>query len=173
MYHPVANRRNRNFKGKAKYHTRTARPAKYFLIDFGLSRKYTGDDCPMEIPILGGDKTVPEFQGEGEYQPHDPFPTDIYYLGNMIREDFLQKTKGLDFIKPLVDDMVQDDPTKRPTIGEVVKRFNESMASLSYWKLRSRLVDVDDPTPLSSIHHLFRTLIHILTFRSPIPSITT
>lgn len=90
MYHPVANRRNRNFKGKAKYHTRTARPAKYFLIDFGLSRKYTGDDCPMEIPILGGDKTVPEFQGEGEYQPHDPFPTDIYYLGNMIREDFLQ-----------------------------------------------------------------------------------
>lgn len=91
MYHPRSTRQNRNFKGQAKYHTRTAKPTKYFLIDFGLSRKYDPDiSAPSEIPILGGDKTVPEFQGRGEYKPSNPFPTDIYYLGNMIREDFLQ-----------------------------------------------------------------------------------
>lgn len=91
MYHPVDIDRTRDFKGRAKYHTRTARPTKYFLIDFGLSRKYNPDDgTPAEIPILGGDKTVPEFQDEGEYVPSNPFPTDIYYIGNMIREDFLQ-----------------------------------------------------------------------------------
>lgn len=91
MYHPRVNRQNRNFKGTAKYYTRTARPTKYLLIDFGLSRKYNPEDgIPSEIPILGGDRTVPEFQGDGEYRPWNPFPTDIYYVGNMIRKDFLQ-----------------------------------------------------------------------------------
>ena len=90
MYHPKSDRRNLNFRGKAKYYTRTARPTKYFFIDFGLSRKYEpGNSEPREDPIQGGDKTVPEFQGEGIYQPSNPFPTDIYYLGNLIREDFL------------------------------------------------------------------------------------
>jgi len=32
-------------------------------------------------------KSVPEFQTSTE--PRDPFPTDIYYAGNMIREHFL------------------------------------------------------------------------------------
>lgn len=91
MYHPRSILHNRNFKGRAKYYTRTARPTKYFLIDFGLSRKYSPNDHePREHPILGGDRTVPEFQGNGEYKPSNPFPTDIYYIGNMIREDFLQ-----------------------------------------------------------------------------------
>lgn len=91
LYHPVDTRRNYNWEGTAKYHTRTARPTKYFLVDFGLSRKYNPEDGePMELPILGGDKTVPEFQGSGKFKPSNPFPTDIYYIGNLIREDFLQ-----------------------------------------------------------------------------------
>ncbi len=91
LYHPASDRSNRNFKGTAKYYTRTARPTKYFLIDFGLSRKYNPEDGePSEIPILGGYKTVPEFQGDGKYKPWNPFPTDIYYAGNMMREEFLQ-----------------------------------------------------------------------------------
>ncbi|KAJ3481948.1 hypothetical protein NLI96_g7320 [Meripilus lineatus] len=91
LYHPSDDRRNLNFKGRVKYYTRTARPTKYFLIDFGLSRKYNPEDGePREIPIKGGDKTVPEFRGRGEFKARNPFPTDIYYLGNMIREDFLQ-----------------------------------------------------------------------------------
>ena len=36
--------------------------------------------------------------------------------------------------------MVQDDPTKRPSIEEVEKRFEQSVRTLSTWKLRSRLV---------------------------------
>ena len=91
LYHPRSDRQNQNFKGTAKYYTRTARPTKYLFIDFGISRKYNPEDgVPSELPILSGDRTVPEFQGRGEYQPWNPFPTDIYYVGNMIREDFLQ-----------------------------------------------------------------------------------
>lgn len=88
-WHPQTFRSKPNLNGHASYYTRTARPTKYFLIDFGISRKYEpSNKSPREYPIWGGDKTVPEFQHSDDAQ--DPFPTDIYYLGNMIREDFLQ-----------------------------------------------------------------------------------
>lgn len=78
----------RDFGGTVKHLTRTQRPVRYYLIDFGISRAYDGSDpSPKEEPIFGGDRTVPEFQGTLE--PCDPFPTDVYYLGNLIREDFL------------------------------------------------------------------------------------
>ena len=75
----------------AKAFTRTERPPKYYLIDFGLSRRYDPNDkAPLEPPIRGGDKSVPEFQ---RYNPNqttfNPFFTDIYYVGNRIREDLL------------------------------------------------------------------------------------
>ncbi len=89
MFHPMSPHATRDSKGFAKHYTRTARPTKYYLIDFGLSRKYNSKDGPIrEEVILGGDTTVPEFQNH-HYEPQDPFPTDIYYIGNMIREDFL------------------------------------------------------------------------------------
>lgn len=70
--------------------------------------------------------------------------------------------------------MVQDDPSKRPTIDEVVRRFDEMVKSLSWWKLRSRLVELEEKDDLLDsvirpIHHFFRTAIHVLTFRSPLP----
>jgi len=37
----------------------------------------------------------------------------------------MQKFQGFEFIEPLVTDMVQDDPTKRPKMDEVVTRFHE------------------------------------------------
>lgn len=89
-FHPVLHRRNRNFMGPAKHFTRTARPSKYYIIDFGLSIKYPHDTPnPRAIPIFGGDKSVPEFQRDpcGIY---NPFPTDVYYLGNLIRKEFIQ-----------------------------------------------------------------------------------
>ena len=57
---------------------------------------------------------------------------------------------------PLVKDMCQDDPQKRPTMDEVVVRFEEIRKGLSSWKLRSRLVKKGD----SSLVGFFRTLCH-------------
>ena len=88
-YHPVKTYMKRDFSGNAKPFTRTQRPPRYFWVDFGISRRYNPEDgTPMEEPIWGGDKTVPEFQRSDE--PCNPFPTDIYYLGNLIRETFIQ-----------------------------------------------------------------------------------
>lgn len=90
-WHPYMPIFKRDYSGLAKHLTRTERPPKYFFIDFGLSRKYNPEDGPpLEPPILGGDKSVPEFQGEGYHKRSNPFLTDVYYLGNFIREGFVE-----------------------------------------------------------------------------------
>ena len=45
---------------------------------------------------------------------------------------------GFNFLRPLINDMIQDDPTKRPKMDEVITRFEEIVRKLSAWKLRSR-----------------------------------
>lgn len=96
MYHPRRRERKRDFTGKAKHYSRTESPVKYYYVDFGLSRKYESEDYPpRELPILGGDKSVPEFQGNGYDKAVDPFPTDIYYLGNLIRMAFIRVRQRL------------------------------------------------------------------------------
>ncbi|KAJ3480767.1 hypothetical protein NLI96_g8118 [Meripilus lineatus] len=141
MFHPGFLSRSRDYKSSAKFHTRTARPTKYLFIDFGLSVKFEPGQDHKAHPLRGGDKTAPEFIRIERKDEYDPFPTDVYYLGNLIREDILRKTKGLEFIIPLVADMVQDEPTKRPTMDQVVSRYDKMMRSLSYFRLRSRLVE--------------------------------
>ena len=87
-FHPVASMMKRDYSGLARYKTRTERPVKYYLIDFGLSRRYDKSiSHPLEVPIWGGDKEVPEFQNSDE--PRDPFATDVFYIGNAIRKDFV------------------------------------------------------------------------------------
>ncbi|OBZ70649.1 hypothetical protein A0H81_09375 [Grifola frondosa] len=77
------------------------------------------------------------------------------------------------FLRPLVDDMVQDDPIKRPTIDETVTRFNEICSSLSTWKLRSRVVDRKDHGLLSIprfFRHVYRTVGYIATRPPAVPT---
>lgn len=47
-------------------------------------------------------------------------------------------------MRPLVADMAQRDPSKRPTMDEVVARFDEIRRGLSRWKLRSRVIDHEE-----------------------------
>ena len=75
----------------------------------------------------------------------------------------------------LVEDMIQVDPTKRPTIDTVVQRYREICHSLSWWTLRSRLkqneeAEVPGQTTLLNIKHFFQTVGHILQFRSSVPT---
>ncbi|EGO19176.1 hypothetical protein SERLADRAFT_411715 [Serpula lacrymans var. lacrymans S7.9] len=134
-YHPQDLEMKRDYTGR--------RPPKYLFVDFGISRRYGPNDiAPLEDPIWGGDKTVPEFQQSNE--PRNPFPTDVYYLGNMIRNSFLVARTGFEFVEPLVKDMVQDDPEKRPNMDEVILRFEGIIKQLSSWKLRSRVINEHD-----------------------------
>jgi hypothetical protein len=84
-----------------------------------------------------------------------------------------QPKLGFEFVAPLVADMCQDDPAKRPTMSEVVTRFDEIVQGLSTWKLRSRVVGVGDFAIASffrDIPHWVRRLRYIA---SRVPAIPT
>jgi hypothetical protein len=88
-FHPVKISRSKDFRHKAKAYTRTRRPTRYLLIDFGLSRQYEpANGPPLDKPIPGGDKTAPEHQ-DGKTLCN-PFPTDVYYLGSLVRGYFMK-----------------------------------------------------------------------------------
>ncbi|KAI0294559.1 hypothetical protein BC826DRAFT_1104616 [Russula brevipes] len=170
-FHPVAVNRSRDFRKKAKAYSRTRRPPRYLLIDLGLSRRYDPENGPpLDTPLPGGDKSAPEHQDPVTLC--NPFPTDIYYIGNLVRESFVQEYHGFEFIQPLIADMTLDDPQKRPTAQEVVSRFEGIKSSLSVWKLRSRVVRRKEIWPmmiLRSARHLYRTAGYILTRKAAIP----
>ncbi|KAL4064821.1 hypothetical protein V8B97DRAFT_2025923 [Scleroderma yunnanense] len=156
-FHPIHPIMKRDFSGFAHFKTRTTQPVKYYFIDFGLSRRYDPSIAqPLEVPIWGGDKEVPEFQNSN--RPCDPFPTDIFYIGNMIKKDFVEVCPdgGFEFMKDLLADMTQEDPSKRPNIDEVVARFETIRKSLTPLKLRSRVVDKQE----STVGEAFRTVLH-------------
>ncbi|KAJ7176879.1 hypothetical protein C8R46DRAFT_1246005 [Mycena filopes] len=103
------------------------------------------DGPPLKDVILGGDRTPPEHIQTA----CNPFPTDIYFLGNLLKQEFVYSQapyaslyaprtvhRPLRFLKPLVKDMMLKDPSMRPTIGEVTQRFDRLCHGLSGWHLR-------------------------------------
>ena len=75
-------------------------------------------------------------------------------------------------MEPLVTDMVQNDPTKRPTMDEVVTRFFEIKGKLSTWKLRSRIARKYELWPVTawkSVNHWYHTVGYILGRKAAIP----
>jgi hypothetical protein len=89
-YHPLEPSLTVDLKKPAPYRTRTECSPRYYFIDFGISRRFTDDSIPRLLPpVLGVDKSVPEFQGEGILKKWDPFRIDIYNLGNIVRQDFV------------------------------------------------------------------------------------
>ena len=75
-------------------------------------------------------------------------------------------------MQPLIADMVQEDPTKRPNTDEVVARFAEIRKKLSPCKLRfrmSRNIEVWPVTAWRSVAHWYRTVGYVLACKAPIP----
>lgn len=78
-YHHRKDLRKPDLSGPAKFYTRTQRPSKYFIIDFGMSRRYECDNnSPMELTIT-----------EKGVQLQNPFQVDIYLAGELVRQGFL------------------------------------------------------------------------------------
>jgi hypothetical protein len=84
-YHPIQLSRDRDYRRRTKRYSRTKRPPRYYLIEFGLSRRYPSRDA-LDEP-RGGDMSAPEHRRGGRC---NPFRTDIYYLGNFVREHFMR-----------------------------------------------------------------------------------
>ena len=75
-------------------------------------------------------------------------------------------------MEPLIADMVQEDPSNRPTMDEVTTRFSEIRKSISTWKLRSRMTRKDEFWPVTAwraVNHWTRTAGYVLARRAAIP----
>ncbi|KAG6858813.1 hypothetical protein C0995_013749 [Termitomyces sp. Mi166 len=169
--HPKKGNMKRDFSGMVSImSSRTLKPLKYYFIDFGLSKIYRPEDAPfLEQPPWGGDKTVPEHLIPNP-PPCDPFAVDVYCLGNFLRQYFLDgldgvttrpPPQGFEFLRELITDMVNTDPSKRPRMPEVVSRFDTITLDLTNRKLRSPFIRTDNRLGIfdSAIHwskQLFR-----------------
>ncbi|KAF9481587.1 hypothetical protein BDN70DRAFT_803046, partial [Pholiota conissans] len=159
-FHPMRPTYNLQANGPYKQrYMRTQRPPKYFWIDFGMSVQFSDSDTSFILSAdLGNDRTLPEYQclpSLHDYRvlhlvQHDPFPSDIYYLGNMVRRYFFDGKytasikKNLDILHTLVADMTATDPSTRPTIDECLVRLDEVIKKLSSSKLRSQVHHAKD-----------------------------
>ncbi|KAF8055767.1 kinase-like domain-containing protein [Lyophyllum atratum] len=160
--HPSRPTMKRDFSGRtSKPDSRTSKPVKYYLLDFDLSNIYRPEDAPhLETPPWGGDKTVPEFLVP-DAPACNPFPVDVYCLGNAIKRNFVDK--GFEFMRGLISDMVNKDPQKRPAMSEVVSRFDVIAKGLSIRKLRSPVINVgESPGMFRSFAHWSRQTMYVV-----------
>ncbi|KAG2068687.1 hypothetical protein BDR04DRAFT_1135922 [Suillus decipiens] len=161
-WHPSDQYMSDDLKRPARHRTRTQSPPRYYYIDFGISRKYDASNTdPLELPIYGGDKEVPEFK-EDYSKPWNPFPTDVWYLGHAIQETFLDRYSGVEFLSGLVSDMMHSDPAQRPNMDEVFSRFQVIRQRFSNWKLRSRVAHDEERSISHLLAHWARRIQYIV-----------
>ncbi len=137
-------------------------PIRYYFIDFGISRLYKPGDHHFVVGDDGADRDIPEMSDDEFY---DPFPADVFILGNFFKRYFLpvrivsfynarslllmlasssfKEYKNIAFLSPLVDAMTATDPADRPSAEEALKRLQSIVSSQSYLTLRHRLVGKD------------------------------
>lgn len=88
-------------------------PVRYFVIDFGLATHLPYRSGWVTTGVFGADKTVPELSWE---TPYDPFKVDIYQFGRVIMCDMIEVYNGLEFLRPLAEEMTRKDPDRRPDV---------------------------------------------------------
>lgn len=80
------NHRTPDLSARAKGFTRMQCSPRYYWIDYGLSSVYEHPERPGTLRVLyarGGDRDIPETQKRQQYA--DPFATDVWWAGNLIR----------------------------------------------------------------------------------------
>ncbi|KIJ37024.1 hypothetical protein M422DRAFT_232015 [Sphaerobolus stellatus SS14] len=155
----------------APHFLRTERPPKYYFIDYGISRRYDPQAGILwEPPIFCADLSPPELQAA---VPYNPFPTDVYYIGDVVRIHFIRRYSNFDFMSELVDEMTHDTPSTRPTIDQVVDRMEAITRSLTMSQLRAGLIErnlAPNEKRAKIIADTFRQLRWMVRRLPPIPS---
>ncbi len=89
-FHPVYTNRDLTFHQYAKYITRTECWPRYYIIDLGMSRRYSKRKAPCEkstpfsLPFV---HLLPERKGTVS-RLFNPFPVDVFHLGHILRKEF-------------------------------------------------------------------------------------
>ncbi|KAL5536539.1 hypothetical protein ACEPAF_361 [Sanghuangporus sanghuang] len=110
---------------------------KYYFTDFGLSSHF---DEPKVLRLVVGnraqDTDVPELSN---VIPYDPFPVDVFTLGNVFKRNFLDKYSNVEFLSSLCSEMTKRPPWSRPSAANALSLFCLSLPRYQSRALRWRL----------------------------------
>ncbi|KAJ3858898.1 hypothetical protein EV359DRAFT_51639, partial [Lentinula novae-zelandiae] len=110
--------------------SRTHFPPRYLLVDFGFSRIYLSSSVSPSK-----ETTHPISEGKiPGVEVINPLPADVSSLGASIRGSILLYYI-FKFLRPLTDDMTQDDPSKQPDLDEVVTQFTTAILDIVIVKI--------------------------------------
>ncbi|OJT09380.1 hypothetical protein TRAPUB_14162 [Trametes pubescens] len=137
-FHPMKELSLPDISGSAPILHRVDVPIRYYFIDFGISSRFATNQGPtLVLGTQGLDDEVPELS---DTVPYDPFKTDIFIIGNVFRQQFLQVYSNADLLTPLVQRMVNRDPNLRPSASEALREWKAIRRRVSsvqrYWRLR-------------------------------------
>ncbi|CAE6489018.1 unnamed protein product [Rhizoctonia solani] len=136
-------------------HKRSQKRIRYYFIDLGYAQWFKEKDCPRRVTGLGAREAAPEQTG---IAPYDPFAVDVYQLGIMIQNEFIDNFNQLKFLSSLISEMTQHDPSKRPDIGTARSTMNTAFLGLSGSQYRWPLA-TEKHGPLDRIRVLFLGLL--------------
>ncbi|KAL1937554.1 hypothetical protein VTO73DRAFT_13049 [Trametes versicolor] len=137
-FHPMRELALPDVSGLAPILHRVDVPVRYYYIDFGISTRFSPDQGPtLVLGTQGLDDEVPELS---DTIPYDPFKTDIFIVGNLFRQQFLQAYSNADMLTPLVRRMISKDPNLRPGASDALREWKAIRRRVSsiqrYWRLR-------------------------------------
>ncbi|EIW62126.1 uncharacterized protein TRAVEDRAFT_44958 [Trametes versicolor FP-101664 SS1] len=148
-FHPMAETTLPDLSGLAPFVRRIDVPVKYYFIDFGISTQFAPDQHPrLVLGTDGLDDEVPELSNT---VPYDPFKTDIFIIGNLLRQQFLQRYSNTEELNPLVKRMRSKEPSQRPSAREALRDWKAIRRQIHgirrYWRLRPP--SHEEPWPLT------------------------
>ncbi|KAL5536325.1 hypothetical protein ACEPAF_146 [Sanghuangporus sanghuang] len=140
-FHPIYRDKSRDWRGRARFINRSDSPGvKYYFTDFGLSTRFSDTDKDRLVTGCICQVDVPELS---DTVPYDPFAVDIYLIGDVYKRHFITQYSNLQFLRPLVDVMVEVDPSRRPKAGDALELFERLVSQKSGYYLRWKLVEIN------------------------------
>lgn len=136
---------------------------RYYIADFSLSRRFETEAEERKIyERRGADDEVPEL---GSKEWYDPFPVDVFSVGNIFRKKFVeagarlsalaqqksdfcadQKFTDFEYLRPLAVHMTQTEPKLRPTAVEAAHKL-QALTSTLTWREKTRRLHSARETP--------------------------
>ncbi|OCB91920.1 hypothetical protein A7U60_g788 [Sanghuangporus baumii] len=116
---------------------RDVQSVRYYFTDFGLSSRFLDGEPHVVTGMSGLDKEVPELQLP--LNRYDPFPVDVFILGNVFKNNFTAKFSNASFLIPVVESMTQKKASERPSSAEALAHFERLVSSVPGYKRRWRL----------------------------------
>jgi len=156
--HPTRPGFDRKGQKRTKHLSRRQLDVKYYFIDYGLSVQYKSPDepRPMKSRNRGQYRSAPEYAYASE-RPFDPFPLDVWCIGWMIKAEWLDKYAVMEFMRPMVNSIMQDAPQDRPTAGESLQMLTELISTLGTEVMESFLIPLP-PVPPSWFSRKLKSL---------------